>query len=386
LRALRILFLSWRDIRNPAAGGAEVFMHEVGRRWVDKGHVVTVFTARYKGCRSIEYVDGIRVIRRGNGLTVYILAWIYCRRLYDNYDIIVEVKDGGLPWLSRKYSNMPVVGVIHQTGRSFDEFNLRDSTWFYELPPMLSLVAYVIEPLLLRYYRGLPIVAVSESTANDLVALGLSGEDIHIVHGGTALGVHHIPKKENNPTLIYVGRLKNSKRVHDIISAAAIVRNSVPDVKLWIIGKGDNSYLQKLKRLVRLFDLEGNVRFYGRVSESEKVSLLRRAHVIVIASIREGWGLVVTEANAYGVPAVGYDVAGLRDAVRNGETGLLAKSGDVQALAEDLVRVLHNPQLWQLLSQNSIEFSRNLSWDRTAKEFLRVLTHVVNHCSSEDPA
>ena len=381
---MRILFLSWRDIRNPAAGGAEVFMHEVGRRWVDEGHIVTVFTARYKGCPHAEYVDGIRVIRRGNKLTVYLLAWIYCGRFRDNYDIIVEVKDGGLPWFSKKYATMPVVGLIHQTGRSFDEFNLRDSTWFYEVPPILSLVAYVIEPMLLRYYRDLPIVTVSESTAKDLIALGLSGEDIHIVHGGTALGVNEIPKKENNPILIYVGRLTNSKRVHEIISAAAIVRNSVPDVKLWIVGEGDNSYLQKLKRLVKLFDLEGNVRFYGRVSESKKVSLLRRAHVIVVASIREGWGLVVIEANAYGVPAVGYDVAGLRDAVRNGQTGLLAKSGDVQALAEGLVRVLRNPQLWQLLAKNSIEFSKNLSWDRTAKEFMRVLTHVVNHCGSEE--
>ncbi|MCZ7362324.1 MAG: glycosyltransferase [Candidatus Methanoperedens sp.] len=63
--SMNILIYNWRDIRNPAAGGTEVFTHEIARRWVERGNEVTLFTSAFAGCEREEEVDGVRIIRGG---------------------------------------------------------------------------------------------------------------------------------------------------------------------------------------------------------------------------------------------------------------------------------------------------------------------------------
>ena len=103
---------------------------------------------------------------------------------------------------------------------------------------------------------------------------------------------------------------------------------------------------------------------------------MRRAWVLVNPSVREGWGLNVIEANALGTSGVAYDVAGLRDSVRNGETGLLVPDGDVEALANAIIKVLSDDGLRERLSRNAIKWAGSFSWDKTAEEFLKVINHV----------
>ena len=68
---MRILFLNWRDLAHPLAGGAEVYTEHVLRRWAAAGHNVTLFAAHVEGRSSDEMVDGYRVVRGGGRLTVY---------------------------------------------------------------------------------------------------------------------------------------------------------------------------------------------------------------------------------------------------------------------------------------------------------------------------
>ncbi len=120
------------------------------------------------------------------------------------------------------------------------------------------------------------------------------------------------------------------------------------------------------------------VRFFGCLGDEERRGLVRRAWVLVNPSVREGWGLNVLEANALGVPCVAYDVAGLRDSVKDGETGLLAESGDVENFAGKIVRILGDDILRERLSRNCLEYSKGFSWDKTAKEFMKVLKWSLN--------
>jgi len=110
----------------------------------------------------------------------------------------------------------------------------------------------------------------------------------------------------------------------------------------------------------------------------ERRRLVGRAWVLVHPSVREGFGLNVVEAAAFGVPTVAYDVAGLRDSVQDGETGLLVEDGDVDGLGEALVRVLDDEGLRLRLSKNALEYAKGFSWDRCAEEFLKVLEWTVN--------
>jgi glycosyltransferase involved in cell wall biosynthesis len=100
---------------------------------------------------------------------------------------------------------------------------------------------------------------------------------------------------------------------------------------------------------------------------------LREAQALIFPAVREGWGLVVLEANACGTPAVGYDVPGLRDSIRHGETGMLVKPGDLEALAEALVSLLTNNSLREKFSRNALEWSKQFSWNKTTWKVLKVL-------------
>lgn len=111
-----------------------------------------------------------------------------------------------------------------------------------------------------------------------------------------------------------------------------------------------------------------------------KTEFMKKAWVIVVPGVREGWGQVVIDANALGTPAIAYDVAGLRDSIRNEETGLLVKeNGDVVALAGAIVKVLRNDGLGKSLSKNALKWTKNFDWDKSAEEFLKIIEGVMKN-------
>jgi glycosyltransferase involved in cell wall biosynthesis len=122
------------------------------------------------------------------------------------------------------------------------------------------------------------------------------------------------------------------------------------------------------------------VKFFGKVSEQEKIKLLSRAWVLVNPSVREGFGLNIIEANACGTPAVAYDVAGLRDSVINELTGILVKeNGDIEKLADAILKILVNEILRERISINAIESSKKgFSWDITAQELFKIIDRIIN--------
>src|SRR5437879_8219840 len=93
---------------------------------------------------------------------------------------------------------------------------------------------------------------------------------------------------------------------------------------------------------------------------------MTEAHVLLMTSVREGWGLVVTEANARGTPAVVYDVPGLRDSVRNEQTGLVVPPRP-KSLSDAMVRVTSDPGLYDRLAAEGQRWSVTFSFDESAR-------------------
>jgi len=344
-------------------GGAEVFTHEVAKRWVEHGHEVTLFASEFAGCRKEEVLDGVRVVRAGGKYSVYWKAKGYYRRRFskEGYDVLVD-EINTRPFFAPKFvkSGEKVVALIHQLAREY---------WFYETPfPVSYLGYYFLENRWLRNYVGVPTVTVSESTRRDLVDLGFM--DVFVVPEGLNFEpLRRVPRKEAYPVVAYVGRLRRAKKPDHALRAFEVVRAKVPDAELWVLG--DGPFRRDLVRMAGK-----GVRFFGGLSDVERRELVRRAWVLVNPSVREGWGLNVVEANAFGVPCVAYDVPGLRDSVRDCATGFLAEAGNVESLVEGIVTLLNDESMRDELSKNALNYSRQFSWDTTAKEFMSVLERI----------
>ena len=346
-------------------GGAEVFTHEVTRRWADAGHEVTLFTAMFPGCNKEETLDGVRVIRSGGRFSVYADAQkFYSKRFkFERFDLIVD-EINTRPFFAHSFikNGVHVVALIHQLAREY---------WFYETSfPLNVLGYYYFENRWLRRYASIPTVTVSNSTREDLNALGF--KHVFVVPEGLNFKpLAKLSRKNNRPVIVYAGRLKRAKRPIHAVKAFEKVKEKLPDAELWIIGDGP------IKR--KLEDMSGQgVKFYGRVDNLERRRLIEQSWVLVNPGIREGWGLNIIEANALGVPSVAYSVPGLKDSVQDHSTGLLVKNGDVQAMADGLVTLLTDERLRTRFSENALEYSHNFSWDVTAREFLRIAMNTTH--------
>jgi glycosyltransferase involved in cell wall biosynthesis len=363
---MNILIYNWRDIKNPEGGGAEVFTHEIAKRWVENGNNVTFFTSAFSGCKNEEKIDGIKFIRRGNKYSVYKEAKKYYKNHFykKNFDIIID-EINTKPFLTPKFVNgkETIVALIHQLAREF---------WFYETSFPINFAGYYFfEKYWLSNYRNIPTITVSNSTKNDL--LKLKFKKIFVVSEGIKFTpLPQIPEKTKNPSIIFVGRLKKAKRPDYVVKAFKKIVKDIPQTELWVVGDG---YLRK--------DLEEiadkNVKFFGYVSEKEKIELLSKAWVLVNPSIREGWGINIIEANACGTPCIAFDVPGLRDSIVDGKTGLLVKDkSNIQQLAKTIVEFIKKPRLREEFNKNALDWSKRFTWDKSSEEFIHILISVIN--------
>jgi len=360
---MKILIFNWRDIRNPEAGGAEVFTHEIAKRLVKRGDEVTLFTSKFDNCKKEEFVDGIRIIRAGGKYFVYQKAKEYYKNIFskEGFDVVID-EINTKPFSTPKFVNNgeKIIALIHQLAREF---------WFYETPFPVNLIGYyILEKRWLKNYANIPTITVSNSTKKNLDDLGF--KKIFIVHNGLNIKpLSEVPEKAEKPTIIYVGRMKKAKKPQDVIEAFKIVKKEIRDVQLWMVGDG---YLRK-----KLETKAKDIRFFGYVDKRTKDELVKKAWVIAVPGVREGWGQVVTDANALGTPAVGYNIPGLRDSIKHGYNGLLVEDGNIEALANAVVYLLENDNLREELSRNAIEWAKRFSWDRSAEEFEKVIKNVI---------
>ena len=349
---MRILWFNWRDIKHPESGGAEILTHEVMRRFVQRGYKVTLFCPKLKGRPCQEEIDGINVVRGGGTYTVYSRGRSYFKRNKDQYDVVID-EVNPRPFLNpRILGGKPVLVLFHQMIRE---------EWFYEMPFPLNYFCNFYEKRWLIPYRQTPTLTVSESSKKDLEVLGF--KKVKVIPMGISIkSLNEVRTKEQNTTITFIGRLKRHKLPDHAINAFLTIKKEIPDAKMWVIG--DGYMLNELKNLGN-----NNVTFFGHVSNDVKYDLLSRSHLVLIPSIREGWGLIVTESNAMGTPVVAYDVNGLRDSVIEGSNGLLVKEKNPESLAKSALRILTDNTKLTMLSANALEYSRGFSWDKTADYF-----------------
>ena len=356
---LKITWINQRDPENPQAGGAEVRIHEICRRLVAFNCKVRLISERWNGAEETSVLDGIELVRVGGRFGARILTPLLLKT-YTNYDVVIDDIAHGIPWFSPIFTQKPVSGQIHHIHH--DVFNI-------ELPPYLAKFASLGETSIRLFYRKL--IAVSESSKLDIIGrFGIPSKNIEVIPNGITIKPHKSINKSPIPTILYFGRLKRYKRIDHILSAFRIVGKEFPNAQLLVAGDGDA--LPLLKETRNRMGLS-KVQFLGKVNEDMKARLMGSSWVVVSTSQTEGWGMTITESAACGSTAVAYDVPGLRESVKDGVTGLLAKNGNIRDLATKIIEVLKNESLRENLNKNAFEYSKRFNWDNSAQRFLKVL-------------
>lgn len=364
-----ILIYNWRDTKHVWAGGAEVYIHEIAKRWIAQGNNVTIFCGNDRHSLSDETIEGVQIIRRGGAYTVYVWAVVYyLLKLRGKYDVIIDCENG-IPFFTPLFVEKPVFLLIHHVHQEvFRQYLSLPIAWFS---------AFLESKFMPFVYKNLPVITVSESSRNEIIKLGFSyPENIHIVNNGIDYKKFYLTDKTTNPSFTYLGRLKIHKNIHIAITAFAQILKIHPTAIFNIVGEGESIF--PLKRLVRNLGIEKNVIFYGKVTEELKAKILAESWVMLQPSQLEGWGITVIEANAAGTPVIASNVNGLRDSVVDQETGFLVKPRSIIELAQAMDKLIIDQTLRERLSNRAVMWAKHFTWDKSADLFYELIEKEIS--------
>lgn len=373
---MKILIFNWKDCKNPLAGGAEVVTEELLKRLVKNGYQITLLTSRFKGCKSKEIINGYKVIRVGNKWTVYWQAYRYYKKyLKGEFDLVID-EVNTIPFFAKFYVKEKNITLIYQLCRII---------WFYQMFFPLSLFGYLLEPIYLYLLNDRYVLTESESTKIDLQRYGFKKHKIFVFPIGLekkSLSKNEFlnQKKERKPIVLYFGSIRSMKRPDQVLKAFEFAKRDIKDLKFWIVGdRNSGSYFQKIMNFIRNSQYKKDITYFGKVDKEKKIELMQKSHIICATSIKEGWGLIVTEANSQGTPAIVYDVDGLRDSCKNKITGLVSKNNSLEDLAKNIIKLIKDKKLYQKYRYNAWIDSQNY----TCRNSYEVFANAINKISKK---
>ncbi len=363
---MRLLFFSWRDIQNPRTGGAESFTHEMMLRLVAKGYDVTHLSFSWPNCEPQTILDGVKYHRGPCGNFSFIK---FAKKFYDKngpFDWVVDQRNSHHCftnyWLPK---NQPRCLFIHQTTREL---------WYSELKFPTALLGHIQEHVTLRNQNNYPVIAASASTGSELIKdFGFKKDRVFPFHEGLDYPprpISELPQKFTEPTFIYVGRFSKYKGIDAAILAFQKFRSTHSTGKLYIVGRPNKNFEQKIWKpiLKKHPEVEPFIEITGFVSNEKRDDLMAQSLAILVPSQREGWGLIVTEANAQNTPAIVYPSPGLQEAVGYGKTGLISKQKNYNSLYEEMVKIWKDPDLCKDLTTKARTWAETFSWDIAGKQ------------------
>lgn len=368
-----VLLLCWRDTGHPQGGGSETYLQRIGAQLAASGIAVTLRTAGYPGAPRHEVIDGVRISRAGGRYTVYLraLAAMAAARVRlgplrrVRPDVVVDTQNG-LPFLARLAYGRRVAVLVHHCHRE---------QWPVAGPVLGRIGWYVESTLSPRLHRHNQYVTVSLPSARDLEELGVDNRRIAVVRNGLDEAPAHTlsGSRADTPRVVVLSRLVPHKQIEDALEAVAVLRSTVPDLHLDIIGGG--WWHQRLVEHAARLSITDAVTFYGHVDDVAKHQVVQRSWVHLLPSRKEGWGLAVIEAAQHGVPTIGYrSSGGLADSIVDGVTGMLVD--DRPELMDRLEQLLGDPVLRDQLGAKAQARSAEFAWRQSAAAMREVLQAV----------
>ena len=358
---MRIVAVSWRDLSHPSAGGAEVLIDRLLGGLASRGHEVTLICGGPVTEHAFEVVDA------GGTYSQYLRAPYLCRRRFRDADVLIDAQNG-LPFFSPLWWPKTSMCLVH---------HIHTDQWETRFPrPMAAVLKEVERRLMPVVYGRRRYVAISRSTLEGLVDIGVRREAISVIESGVDIPSGPMPARSKDPLFLSVNRLVPHKRIDLLLRAWAITGSALPRGRLLVAGDGP-----ELAALRRQATSIPGVEILGRISEDQKQDLLARAWAMVTAAHHEGWGMSIMEAAATGTPALAVDVPGVRDAIVDGTTGVLVRpafEAEIpDAFAKAMLEFTTDAGRRETLGRNARERAGEFTWSRTTELWERLLDEVA---------
>ncbi|RJQ32848.1 MAG: glycosyltransferase [Actinobacteria bacterium] len=357
-------------------GGKEKRLYEIARRLVRDDRQIDIYTMQWwEGGKTIE-IEGITY----HGISRLYPMYVNERR---------SIKEGimfSLACFKLLFKSFDLVDVDHMP--FFPLFSMRVVCWlkrkklyatwhevwgcnyWRQYLGYLGFIGYLIEKISTKIPNV--IIANSEHTTKRLKDTGVKCKVKSVPLGVDLDHIYDAPINPESSDIIYAGRLLNHKNVDLLIRAIKVVKAARPDVKCTIIGNGPEKTL--LVHLVKSLGLTKNVQLIGFLEKADDVyGYIKASKVLVLPSVREGFGLIVAEANACNIPVVttNHEDNAARDLIIEGENGYLSEVDTVH-LAKQIIRVLDEKNNLKPLETFKNKFG-SFRWERVVADFEKML-------------
>lgn len=380
-----IVIMGWRDRWHPGEGGAERYIYEVAKYLTKEGFNVYFLTSIYPGAKKEEEREGIHYIRRGNPVTIYYILPRYFKKHLKKKTFLLIENFNSIPFRIPKYSDNTLTIIHHlpekqevwKSNYKFTDNKLLQS--FLSLGIKINYTLgnpigkFFLRQLFRLYSKNQKIITVSPSTKQELVSKGFVPDNISILYNGITLPiVKNISKPKDFINIASIGRVRSTKNIDKGIEMIKYTKEEldIKNIKLYIGGRGDAE--EYLKELVHKYNLNNEVEFLGYISDEEKEKVLKKSHLSIQFSDKEGWGITTIEAASQATPTICYPVQGLKDSVKP-STGYLINDSLEEAWSRAIKDIRNLSPEYISKQKNCLEFAKEFKWGEQLKKLDKFL-------------
>lgn len=222
------------------------------------------------------------------------------------------------------------------------------------------------------------IICVSKALKNSIMELGIPENKILVIPNGINTEYFFANKNDTKvKEILFVGSLTRNKGVGFLLDAYSKIYRKFPEFSLRIIGDGPEEEL--FKNHSKELGLDRKIIFQESIPHNEIGSIMRRSYMFVLPSLQEGFGVVLLEALASGLPCIAFDSGGIKDILGDGR-GVLVQPGNVEELYLAIELLIINREMYEKLSEKGLEFSKDFSWNIIATRIINLYKQILRVC------
>lgn len=330
----------------PHVGGMEYYVERLSEELAARGHDVTVFTSSNNGKQETYTKNKVKIKTLKIMTKIYnnpISPTLFTQLLTEEKPDIINTHQypifySDLAAFASLTRRIPLMVHIHVISDAKSSVSGLTSDIYYSTLGLrtLTLADVVVVPS--NVYRTKLSKMYVNPNKLQVVYYGIDIKKFNNNSSSDSFKAKYCLK--NSIVILSVGRLNYQKGLRFLIKAMSILKKSTPNIKLVIVGEGEE--LPILKRLVHSLGIAESVVFTGALNQTEIKSAYSSCDIFVLPSLFESFGISLIEAQASGKPVIGTKAGGAPEALLNGETGYLVEPGNSFALAEKIAHILSN--------------------------------------------